>query len=276
MSNRSNKAKFIELLSEKLKEAGIQVLQSEGDADHLIAFTALTAASLTNDPVVLVGTDTDLLAQLVAESTVTQNLFMRFDPANTYKIEKIKSNLPSSVLRHLLVAHAITGCDTVSALYQKGKKPVVTVLSKTEDFSYLDVFKNAQATHSDVTKAGEKLLLSIYGAKSSTETLNEQRYVMYHQQAKTTLTSSEGLQLKYLPPTSNAAAFHSYRAYLQVQQWLGNDDIQPTDWGWRKEEDILVPIEMDSEIAPERVLRLLSVVDVRKDAHADANAEVLG
>ena len=77
MNNRNNMIKFIELLSENLEDAGIKVIHSIGDADHLIAFTVLTAASLTNEPIVQVGTVSDLLIQLVSESRSTQNLFMK-------------------------------------------------------------------------------------------------------------------------------------------------------------------------------------------------------
>ena len=51
-----NKSQFLSLLSKKLRDE-----QSEGDADHLIASTAVNASNLSHNPVILMGLDTDLL-----------------------------------------------------------------------------------------------------------------------------------------------------------------------------------------------------------------------
>ncbi|CAG2056236.1 unnamed protein product [Timema podura] len=38
---------------------------------------------------------------------------------------------------------------------------------------------------------------------------------------------------KRLPPTTSATKLHSRWVYLQVMQWLGeNDNMDPTKWGW--------------------------------------------
>jgi len=57
-----------------------------------------------------------------------------------------------------------------------------------------------------------------------------------------------------LPPTSAAAKQHSYRTFLTVQQWLGNN-FNPTEWGWTLTDDILVPVATDQPVAPERLLK---------------------
>lgn len=80
---------------------------------------------------------------------------------------------------YILLAHAITGCDTVSAPYNIGKQKIISVLEdKREDWSTLDVFKQKDASHDDVAQAGEKLLLKLYGAKKAT-TLDKQRHLSY-------------------------------------------------------------------------------------------------
>ena len=43
-----------------------------------------------------------------------------------------------------------------------------------------------------------------------------------------------------LPPTEGATKFHNYRTYYKVQTW-GGKQLTPTDWGWMKVNDILVP-----------------------------------
>ena len=65
LGNRHNKATLITRLKSTLENAGISCSQSTADADHLISSTALTAAHIMDRPVILMGTDPDLLVMLV-------------------------------------------------------------------------------------------------------------------------------------------------------------------------------------------------------------------
>ena len=57
------------------------------------------------------------------------------------------------------------------------------------------------------------------------------------------------MQPQTLPPTSEAAKYHSLRMYLQVHEWKGcEDELLPTDWGWQKCDEGFVPLQ--SSIAP--------------------------
>jgi hypothetical protein len=42
-----------------------------------------------------------------------------------------------------------------------------------------------------------------------------------------------------------------------VQQWKGNQ-LNPTDWGWRIQDNILVPVETEQPVAPNSLLKLVS------------------
>ena len=67
---------------------------------------------------------------------------------------------------------------------------------------------------------------------------------------------SSGFKLESLPPTV-AVEFHSYRAYLAVQQWIVNN-VCPTDWGWQYRDGSLVTLTTDRPVAPTRVLQIVS------------------
>ena len=70
---------------------------------------------------------------------------------------------------------------------------------------------------------------------------------------------SSNFKLENLPPTSAAAKYHSYRTYFTIQEWLGNDGkLDPTDWGWKYQENMLIPILTERPVAPERVLFIIS------------------
>ena len=134
----------------------------------------------------------------------------------------------------------------------------MTLLSRTngQSWDFLDVFKKKDACPEEVHSAGERLFLKLYGAKETT-TLDKYRHVRYKQQiSRKALTTN--FQLESLPPTSSAAQYHSFRSYLTIQLWLGNDEARATDWGWIASDDRLVPVATDRPVAPERILRMIS------------------
>ena len=69
-------------------------------------------------------------------------------------------------------------------------------------------------------------------------------------------TSKTVVQVQSLPPTASAARMHSFRTYLQVQTWLGNQ-LDATEWGWCRTDDRFVPIKTNIPAAPERLLRIV-------------------
>ncbi|GBN55216.1 hypothetical protein AVEN_249638-1 [Araneus ventricosus] len=78
-----------------------------------------------------------------------------------------------------------------------------------------DIFYNPSSTSAAISQAGEKMFLAIYKAPANEYNLNNHRYAAFLKsstKAKSDLSS--------LPPTKEAAEQHSFRVYLQVQQWL--------------------------------------------------------
>ena len=69
LTNSKNKARLIVKLTTELQHAGVIVKQDAADADHLIVSTALTLAQTERKPVVVVGTDTDVLVILISQSS---------------------------------------------------------------------------------------------------------------------------------------------------------------------------------------------------------------
>ena len=68
LANSKSKARLIDKLTTELQRAGVLVKQDPADADHIIVSTALTLAQTERKPVVVVGTDTDLLEMLISKS----------------------------------------------------------------------------------------------------------------------------------------------------------------------------------------------------------------
>ena len=75
LSNSDNKSRLIEGLIKKMPNFGIRVKQAEADGDTLIISTALAMVEAAEVPVVVIGTDTDLLVMLLAQAIPSTNIF---------------------------------------------------------------------------------------------------------------------------------------------------------------------------------------------------------
>ena len=269
LNNEYNKSALITLLSDKLVSHNIHVKHAVDDADTLIAETALEMAHKYTNQVYVIGTDTDLLVLLVGrQNLVPDNLHMNYETKveqvednfvkvyNTVSIQDLQISF-SDLRAYLPFLHAISGCDTTSALYSKGKKTVVKMVQENQAVrDHMNVFLKSTSSYDEVAEAGEKFLLALYGA-ANFESLNKYRSVAYKRGvAKMKITNQ--FKLETLPPTSEAAKQHSLRVYLQVQIWLGNSELSPTDWGWKLRHTMLEPVRTDKPVAHPKLLNLVS------------------
>ena len=134
LSNDKNKIRFIKLLTTKMGNHNIQVLQAEEDADRLIITTAVTAAS-TYDIVVVVGEDIDLLIILTAISNQREILYNKCgrSKASDVMYSSIASSKSSLKPELFLFIHAFSGCDSTSCFFGLGKKQMMSIVEKNPD-----------------------------------------------------------------------------------------------------------------------------------------------
>ena len=55
-----------------------------------------------------------------------------------------------------------------------------------------------------------------------------------------------------IPQTSASATYHSIRVYLQVQQRMGRDHMNPDEWGWDRQGR-----QMDKDPAPADLIEMV-------------------
>ena len=127
-ANKTNKQSFIDLLSNAMEEKQIKVLHAKGDADQLIAKTAIDYAEKYTTQVI--GEDTDIFQLLVSQlKPNSKDLYMITDKQNAkhpfLDITDIKHNLGHEIASCLPGLHAISGCDTTSKLFGIGKSTVM-------------------------------------------------------------------------------------------------------------------------------------------------------
>jgi len=260
LTNGKNKARFIQGLTGHLELAGIQVKHAVADADTLIVRTAIELA--TNNTVAVVGTDVDLLILLIQLSKQDSKLYLYKPgagkcPDKVFSISFIQQHL-SEASSTLLFLHAMTGCDTTSALYRQGKRKAFNLLQKNHELQghVVKVFNDPTSSPDSVSSVGEQFLLALYGAPKTTTSLNVHRHKQF-MKAVANCPVQNKIQLAALPPTSAAAREHSFRVYHQVQQWLGVE-LPPTEWGWELINGQLQPVLTRQPPAPEKLLSLIS------------------
>lgn len=79
-----------------------------------------------------------------------------------------RSSMYSALTKNILFLHAVSGCDTTNALFDKGKKKVADILIKYPDLQKKTVlFYNPQTNNEmfkgDLFFAGQLIIKTLYG-----------------------------------------------------------------------------------------------------------------
>lgn len=115
------------------------------------------------------------------------------------------------------------------------------------------VFNLGDASADDIASAGEAFTRVLYGG-SKEESLDQLRYRNFTQ---ATVKSRKEVKLQNLPPTMEANKMHFFRVYYQVQVWRGNF-LDPEKWGWKLQNNSLLPVFSLLPPAPEKLLHLIT------------------
>ena len=131
----------------------------------------------------------------------------------TISIALVKQYVGSETVRHILVIHAMSGCDTTSAVFGHGKISAYKKLSASSLGHLCDAVSSSESSQMDVGHAGCELLVALYGGSVAVESLDKMRYTTY---MKLCSSSKTAITLQQLPPTTRAAYYHSLRVHYQV------------------------------------------------------------
>ena len=170
----------------------------------------------------------------------------------TVGTEKIGYN----ACQQILGLHAFGGCDTTSAIFAHGKGTIFTKLSNNSHcLPYIDLLQDPAADNEQVEQAGINLMTILYGG-SANDKLCSMHYASY---TKMVSKSVGRLQPERLPPSERAAVFHAKRVHLQAVLWrsLGATHLDPIQWGWRRDGNVLAPITTDQAVAPDEILNVV-------------------
>jgi hypothetical protein len=162
-----------------------------------------------------------------------------------FNINETFASIGAEVSASLPFFHALSGCDTTSSFHRKGKKAMWNAWKAFSDvtkvfkfigdnpFSHLD--KDAWQINTL-----ERFIIIVYERTSVLEDINESRYQLF---------CKKNRSLENLPPTKDALLLHIQRAIYQSGVWTSclNFNLvapSPTLFGWKLEDEKLVPIWM--------------------------------
>ena len=263
MKNKHNKLQLSKLLSTYNFGKGVTVeSRSDGvfahdEADITMISYLLMAAEFGSRVIRILSDDTDVFVMLVY-------WVYRHDIQATVQMEKWDGTIldinatcvelgPKCL--QLLGMHYLTGSDTTSYLYGKGKVSALNTLRAGHFPALSTAFGELDVTREQVMEAGQAFIRALYGQSPGT-TMGEARYRLY------TRKSGKLLKLMSLPPTEKNIFFHIMRAHLKTILAKSADQQAPPEldiahFGWEIKYGIPVPTTSDQPPGP---LDLMDVV----------------
>ncbi|KAJ8881673.1 hypothetical protein PR048_018159 [Dryococelus australis] len=258
LSNGHNKARFISILSQEFNCAGLKVHQAVADAETLIVRTALQEATEGREFIV-VATDTDILIMLLARADEGTSMHLLSPGSKIYSVGDIQRQICAKKIC-LLFIHAVTGCDTTSAVFGKRKKKAWRLLNKPNVQCIAAVFNNPSAEKGQIITAGEQFLIQLH---TSFDELCGRMYA--RSLARQVVNAS--FELATLLPKSAASQQYNLRTCMQLScgafrveycNIINYGTVLSLDVPLYTSGQSLIPVATELPPAPNDLLQLIS------------------
>ena len=227
MKNTHNKEQVIKLLCEantmsSVHKVGMKSIYWHEEADVGIICHLRAAIKGGKKELEVIASDTDIFLLLLYYCWKRHldkkqiNITMKKSDGLVININASAAQLGEKCL-DILAMHALTGCDTTSYPFGKGKQTALKFLSKVNLQSIGDSFSNKD----DVLAAGRHFFSLLYGSQ-----LEMRMETLRHKIFTSRIASPK---IKSLPPTDGALAQHILRCHLQVLLWKSAQNLHPTE-----------------------------------------------
>lgn len=259
MASESNKRQLIELLCSMDYPNHIHLIGENNclfgheEADVLLISYTLEMVKTGKSDIQIISDDTDVFILLLFffwKHKLSCNISMQKFNGEVININASASNLGDKCSQ-LLAFHALTGCDTVSFPYRKGKIAALKLLQNSSiDLSAF----YSEAKDNVLLMSGNIFFSYLYGAKQALS-MNELRYKIF------TTKKDASTNLKNLPPTDKSIIEHFKRANLQVLYWLAADkqippNLEISKFGWKKVDNKCMAVTGGS-IGPTELIQVI-------------------
>ena len=158
----------------------------------------------------------------------------------------------------LLGMHALTGCDTTSFPFNKGKVSALSVIEAGDFPGLFHVLGEEDAMRWDLLEVGLSFFCALYGQKQGTP-MEDARCTLITLYTKTKARP----RLRNLPPNSANLLLHVQRAHLQITLWKAADQHSPPDidisnFGWEMKAGVLSPCIDPGSTGPPTLMDVIS------------------
>ena len=231
---------------------------SHDEADVTMVSYVIQAASHGKSVIRVLSDDTDvfvLLVYWVHRAGLQCKVQMERWDGTVLDINATCADLGEKCFQ-LLGMHALSGCDTVSYPYGKGKISALNTLLTGNFPGLAHELGEVDATHTDLMEAAQQFFCALYRQPSGTSMENA-RFKLFTKKKKAT-------KIMALPPTSANLLLHVLWAHLQVMLWKAADQQAPPDqssdithFGWIIQNDIPIPAIAPGAPAPPELIDLI-------------------
>jgi hypothetical protein len=157
-------------------------------------------------------------------------------------VHELCKTLSLTFTQILPAVHALTGCDSTSALYGIGKKSAMKLLESkgAECFDKLKMMSQSEESQSEektAVQAASEFVILLYDGSTTEVSLNKFRYK---------LAKKRDASLARLPPCEATFKEHAKRAMWQTRVWTSAHVAfpnlgSPLDFGWKKVGSNIIP-----------------------------------
>ena len=211
---------------------------SHEEADITMISYLLMATEYDTPEIRILSDDTDVFVLLLywVYRQKFQARVQRWDGA-VWDINATCAELGPKCLQ-IMGMHYLTGSDTTSYLYGKGKVSALNTLRAGDFPGLYSALGEVDATHTQLMEAGQAFFCALYGQQEGTM-MSQARYRLY------TRKCGKLLKLMSLPPTERNLLLHILRAQLQTILAKSADQQAPpeldiTKYGWEIKDGIPV------------------------------------
>ncbi len=260
MKNKNNKRQLSAVMAtfsipNTTMETHIDEAYAHDEADITIVSHVSQSAELGKKTIRVLSDDTDvfvLLVYWVWKNQIQSRVHMERWDHTILDINATCANLGDKC-GQLLGAHALSGCDTTSYLFGKGKVLAINTLKKGNFQGLHTILGEPNMNQANVFDCGKQFITAIYNAPGSIS-MEEMRYHVFTKQKKKP-------KLINLPPTSANLHHHILRSHLQVMLWKAADQKEPhneandiTKFGWEVKDGMPMPQIAQGNPAPPKLI----------------------
>ena len=232
---------------------------SNDEADITMISYVIEAANSGKTVIRVLSDDTDvfvLLVYWVCRKELECKVQMERWDGTVLNINATCDKLGAKCLQ-LLGMHALSGCDTTSYPYAKGKIGALNTLLAGDFPGLVDLLGEVGTARTDLMEAAKTFFVALYGQQPGVS-MESARFMMFTMKKKSP-------KIQALPPTSSNLLLHVLRSHLQVMLWKAADQQAPPDeaaditrFGWDILDGIPVPVLAHGDLAPPQPTDVIS------------------